>query len=43
MKVRVVCCEGYSMEETSRAFLPGGRRVEVVRVRDGWRGENTST
>ena len=37
MKDRVVCYEGYKAEETPRAFLPGERRVEVVRVLDRWR------
>jgi len=39
-KIRVLCCEGYRAEETPRAFLLGGRRVEVVRVLDRWRGED---
>jgi hypothetical protein len=40
MKVRVVCYEGYKAAETPRAFLLGERRVEVVRIRDRWRGED---
>jgi hypothetical protein len=34
----VIFQEGYKAEEMSRAFLPGERRVEVVRIPDRWRG-----
>ncbi len=40
MKVRVICYEGYRAQETPRAFLLGGRRVDVARVLDRWRGED---
>ena len=43
MKVRVVCYEGYKADGTSRAFLLGEHRVEVVRILDRCGGRTTST
>ncbi len=38
MVVKVDCYAGYRGEETPRRFEVDGRRVEVVRVVDRWRG-----
>jgi hypothetical protein len=38
--VRVFFYEGYKAEETPRAFLLGGRRIEVEEILDRWRGED---
>jgi len=40
MKIRVTCYEGYRGRETPRAFLVGGRRIDVATILDRWRGED---
>jgi hypothetical protein len=40
MKVRVLCYEGYTGEETPRGFYLGERLIEVVEILDRWRGED---
>jgi len=40
MMIRVLCYEGYTGEETPRAFYLGERLVEVAEILDRWRGED---
>ena len=35
-KVRVIAYSGYRGEETPRAFMLGGRRIEVVEIKESW-------
>jgi len=35
-KIRVIAYSGYRGEETPRAFMLGGRRIEVVEIQERW-------
>jgi hypothetical protein len=35
-KIRVIAYSGYKGEETPRAFMLGGRRIEVVEIQESW-------
>jgi len=35
-KIHVIAYSGYRGEETPRAFMPGGRRIEVVEIQERW-------
>jgi hypothetical protein len=35
-KIRVMAYSGYRGEETPRAFMLGGKRIEVVEIQETW-------